>query len=56
MGSLISTLLGIQNAAAVKNNSIKVPLLHRPTSLSNTHDEMTKAVRFIEKNASTLAR
>jgi hypothetical protein len=52
----MSTLLGIQNAAAVKNKSIKVPLLHRPTSLSNTHDEMTKAVRFIEKNTDKLVR
>jgi hypothetical protein len=26
-----------------------VPLLHRPTSLSTTYDEMTQAVRFMDK-------
>lgn len=49
MGTAISRVSCLQNAEVVQNKQIKVRLLHRPTSLSNTHDEMTQAVRLLDK-------
>lgn len=51
MGSLLSTVSGsfsLQTSHEVAKPSLKVPLLHRPTSLSGSHDEMTQAVRFVD--------
>ena len=30
----------------------KIPMLHRPTTLSGTHDEITEAVRYIDSKHS----
>lgn len=45
MGTGISCL----QTADTHNGPSKVRLLHRPTSLSNTYDEMTQAVRLLDK-------
>jgi hypothetical protein len=48
MGTAISRLSCLQTADTHKGPS-KIRLLHRPTSLSTTHDEMTQAVRLVDK-------
>jgi hypothetical protein len=47
MGVALTKLRSFKNTAEHKPN--KIPLLHRPTSLSNTYDEMTEAVRHVDK-------
>ena len=49
MGTAISRLSCVKTAEVTHNGPIKIRLLHRPTSLSNTHDEMTQAVRLVDK-------
>jgi hypothetical protein len=49
MGSVISVLSDVFESQPVEEiDTKKVPLLHRPTSLTGTHDEMTQALQFIE--------
>ena len=47
MGSFISVIYDVFESQE-EIDTKKVPLLHRPTSLSGTHDEMTQAVRLVE--------
>jgi hypothetical protein len=49
MGSFISVISDVFESHTLEEiDTKKVPLLHRPTSLSGTHDEMTQAVRLVE--------